>query len=418
MTSGGAPPAPPHPARGRESDRIVSLDQFRGYTVVGMLLVNFLGGFAACPTVLRHTHDYISYADTIMPQFLFAVGFAFRLTFGRRAQLQGTGAAYGRVVRRMLGLLLISVVLGTVGPRAESWEKLTEIGMWGALREPLKRQWFETLTHIAVTCLWLVPVIRAGTAVRVAWMFGSAVAHVALSYWFNYVWCNTDPNVIDGGPLGFLTWTIPATVGTLACDAVASAGGRPKLGRLLAWAVALMALGYLFSCGTRFYDVPPDRVESLRGQRLAEHPVWPAREAIDAKLQDGKLSALLAEPPFVPPPGEGEHKADVRKWNYWMMSQRGGTLSYLTFSAGFSLAVFILFFIACDRFGLELAFFGTFGTNALLAYIVHDMVSNAVSPFIPKDAPGWYVTAGLLLFFAISWLFIRHFEKRGVYLRV
>ena len=27
--------------------RIVSLDQFRGYTVAGMLLVNFIGGFQA-----------------------------------------------------------------------------------------------------------------------------------------------------------------------------------------------------------------------------------------------------------------------------------------------------------------------------------------------------------------------------------
>jgi predicted acyltransferase len=32
--------------------RIVSLDQFRGYTVAGMLLVNFLGGYRAVPAVL------------------------------------------------------------------------------------------------------------------------------------------------------------------------------------------------------------------------------------------------------------------------------------------------------------------------------------------------------------------------------
>ena len=50
--------------------RLTSLDQFRGYTMFGMLLVNFLGGFAICPRILRHTNDYCSYADTIMPQFL------------------------------------------------------------------------------------------------------------------------------------------------------------------------------------------------------------------------------------------------------------------------------------------------------------------------------------------------------------
>jgi predicted acyltransferase len=34
--------------------RIVSLDQFRGYTVVGMLLVNFLGSCDAVPAIFKH----------------------------------------------------------------------------------------------------------------------------------------------------------------------------------------------------------------------------------------------------------------------------------------------------------------------------------------------------------------------------
>jgi predicted acyltransferase len=431
--------AAPAPTAGR----IVSLDQFRGYTVVGMLLVNFIGGFAACPTILRHSHDYNSYADTIMPQFLFAVGFAFRLTFGRRVQTQGTAAAYGRVVRRMLGLILVSLIIYQVSPRAPTWEKLSEMGFWQIFGEPLKRNWFETLMHIAVTALWILPVIRARAATRVAWTCGSALAHVGLSYWFNYEWVNANPPGIDGGPLGFLTWTIPAMVGTLACDAVVSNSGSPKLGRMTAWAIALMVLGYLFSCGTRFYDVPPDMIDSLRSQKLADQPVWPPTSAIKSKLGSGKLSELLAEPPFVPPPSKDPRKSDeilesedllesqdppkkqdpptsqdFRKWNYWMMSQRGGTLSYLTFSAGFSLAVFVLFYVVCDIWGFQLSFFSTFGTNALMAYILHDMVGTAIERFIPKDSPGWYVTCGVLVFFAINWLVLRHFEKQGVFLRV
>lgn len=102
------------------------------------------------------------YADTIMPHFLFAVGFALRPTFGRRVETQGT-AAYGRIVRRLLGLILVSLVIYTVAPRAESWEQLKEIGLWGAISEPLKRGWFQTLMHIAVTSLWVLPVIRGGS---------------------------------------------------------------------------------------------------------------------------------------------------------------------------------------------------------------------------------------------------------------
>jgi len=61
-----------------DSNRVVSLDQFGGYTVAGMLLVNFIGGFREVGALWKHHNMYCSYADTIMPQFFFAVGFAFR----------------------------------------------------------------------------------------------------------------------------------------------------------------------------------------------------------------------------------------------------------------------------------------------------------------------------------------------------
>ncbi|MBM3964106.1 MAG: DUF1624 domain-containing protein, partial [Planctomycetes bacterium] len=60
----------------RATSRIESLDQFRGYAVASMVVVNFLGAYSITPRVLRHTNDYCSYADTVMPHFLFAVGFA------------------------------------------------------------------------------------------------------------------------------------------------------------------------------------------------------------------------------------------------------------------------------------------------------------------------------------------------------
>ena len=62
-------------------------------TVAGMLLVNFLGGYAVVPAILKHHNTYCSYADTIMPQFFFAVGFAYRLTFLRRRESSGAWAA-------------------------------------------------------------------------------------------------------------------------------------------------------------------------------------------------------------------------------------------------------------------------------------------------------------------------------------
>jgi predicted acyltransferase len=398
--------------------RLASLDQFRGYTVAGMLLVNFLGSYVACPRILKHTNDYVSYADTIMPQFLFAVGFAMRLSIGRRLATEGGVGVYLRMVRRLLGLVLVALVVYTVGKRAESWDGLVAIGVWGSIAEPLKRDWFQTLTHIAVTSLWLLPIIHRGATARILWMIGSGIAHVGLSYGFNFAWVNAPPAGIDGGPLGFLTWTIPAVVGTLACDVFVRPRYElrlhsPVIRRVAFAAVLLMGLGYTFSCGTRFYDVYPTSAVAVDGSKLADDPVIPPADLVRARLSTADVSSLLAEPPFVPPPG-----IDQRRWNYWMMSQRGGTLSYLTFSAGFSLLVYLGFFIACDLWGWRLSFFQTFGTNALLAYVLHDMVSDAVRPFIPKDAPAWYVLGGLIVFFLITWSIVRHFEKQSIYLRV
>ncbi len=101
-----------------------------------------------------------------------------------------------------------------------------------------------------------------------------------------------------------------------------------------------------------------------------------------------------------------------------MMSQRGGTLSYPTFCAGFALLVFILFYIASDIGGWQWSVFRTFGTNALMAYVLHSMVSSAVQPFFPKDSPDWYAYTGLGLFFVVNWIFLRGLEKQGVFLRV
>jgi len=418
-------PRPSERSGTTKAERLASLDQFRGYTVVGMLLVNYFGGYAVCPQVLKHTHDYCSYADTIMPQFLFAVGFALRLTFGRRMQTQGSAAAYARMIRRLLGLVLVSLVVYTVGQRAPNWEQLKQMGIMQALHEPLKRGWFQTLMHIAVTSLWILPVVHSKPSVRILWMLGSAIAHGWLSYWFNYVWVNTAPNGIDGGPLGFLTWTIPAIIGTLACDVFVQPRNQIRWLTLVMVFVAsslVMGLGYAISCGTRMYDVPAESVATFHQGKFADDPVWPTRERLNAQYAKADISHWLAEPPFVKPPkaesspNEPAPK-ELRQWNYWMMSQRGGTLSYLVFSAGFSLLVYLAFFIACDLCGLQLAFFKTFGTNALVAYVLHGMVSSAVQPFFPKDSPAWYALTGLALFFCVTWVFVRHLEKQGVYLR-
>jgi predicted acyltransferase len=398
----------------RTTRRIASLDQFRGYTVAGMFLVNFVGSFAVTPVLLTHQNNFCSYADTIMPQFFFAVGFGFRLTFGRRAQTEGLGKAYRHVVRRLLGLALIALIVYTAPRAASTWQELVELGPGGALRGAIK-DWFQTLMHIAVTSLWILPVIRSRPAVRIGYMLLSAALHLAASQAFYFNW--VQHGGIDGGVLGFLAWTIPMITGTLACDAVVNASQRQPLRPMALGALAMMGFGWLLSCGTTLYNVLPGGAAAYRdaahgadadaSQRLADDPVIPSA----ARRASRRLS--WAEPPFIPPP-----PPEVREENYWMMSQRAATLSYHFFGAGFSLAVYAAFYLACDVWGWSLGMFRTLGVNALIGYILHGIVGDAVEAFMPEDSPAWYVGAGFLLYFGITYMFLRKLEKDGIYLKL
>src|SRR5205823_94532 len=126
-----------------------------------------------------------------------------------------------------------------------------------------------------------------------------------------YQWNLTPPVGIDGGPLGFLTWTVPLIAGTLAHDWM-TGPADPNEGRttkLIAAGVLLMALGYALSCLNRWN---PPNVWGTTGDWWRDQ---------------------LADPPFVP-------LSEPWRLNYWAMSQRAGSVTYTTFAAGFALVVY------------------------------------------------------------------------------
>ena len=217
-------PATPKPP----STRIASLDQFRGYTVAGMFLVNFLGAYVATPMLLKHHNTFCSYADTIMPQFFFAVGFAFRLTFGRRAQTEGLASAYWP--RRAAVARAGAGGAGDLRRAARGRHLADNWSSTAAGRQSLAIALGEDLVPDADAHRRDLALDPAGDPRRPP---GAHRLHgrsrpalqVVLSHWFYFDWVQTGG--IDGGVLGFLAWTIPTLVGTLACDAVTAADGRP-----------------------------------------------------------------------------------------------------------------------------------------------------------------------------------------------
>src|SRR5262249_37827799 len=341
------------------SPRIVSLDQYRGYTVAGMMVVNYLGGFAVAHPVLEHHNTYFSYADTIMPGFHFAVGFALRLVLLKRIASVGPRKAYFSIVRRGLGLILLSTALefASSHDRFKHWADLVQTGVWGALAGPLKLQLWETLAIIGVTSIWVLPVIAGSVRLRLAFLITCTGLHVLLCHlfyfdfmyarqnWLDQYWGATDVKGLDGGPLGFLAWTMPQLVGSFAYDIIVGCVKssrthqeeqvtmRPRrldapygaIPSLVLWSLALMLVGYGLSCLSRTYPTtqPPSTEEDKI--EVAASPVLPP-----------SLNSLqLAEAPFVQPAAD-----EQRQLNYWLMDKRVVTLPFNLFSSGFSLAVY------------------------------------------------------------------------------
>jgi len=103
-------------AGGASSDRLVSLDAFRGLTIAGMILVNNPGSWSYVYWPLDHAawHGWTP-TDLIFPYFLFIMGVAVPFSFRRRLAEGATRTSlFGHVVRRALVIVALGVLMRVV----------------------------------------------------------------------------------------------------------------------------------------------------------------------------------------------------------------------------------------------------------------------------------------------------------------
>jgi hypothetical protein len=435
------------------------MDQFRGYTVVGMILVNFISSFAVIHSVFKHNDNYLSYADTIMPSFHFAVGFAYRLTILRRLPQLGRIKTYWSYLRRSFALIFVAVFFFGIGSGFREWrqfEQMPEVtreaedsrekladqmtARSGSLTDPKFRQSFvaqwrvyiatmlkcnmwNTLAIIGVTQLVVLPFMAAGPRVRALALVGCAVGHLLLSYWFNWgfvlgyednwmvkLWKTGSAVSWDGGFFGPLCWAAVMLSGSLAYDVIIGTSTRAAAaGKLLVWAVGFVVVAYPLSCLTRLYDTGYGATAYAEDPKRASSPFVPSFESVGQR----SWVSLLAEPPFVAPP-----PTEQRLENYWMMSKRIPTLSFILCAVGLAFAFYAVFVVVCDVAGLKLGVFRTFGTNPFAAYCIHEILVNQIGRLVPLDAPLWYCLIGFGAFFGATYVCVRFLEKSQIFIRL
>jgi predicted acyltransferase len=224
----------------KPTQRVDSLDVFRGVTIAAMILVNNPGSFEDAFAQLRHAawHGW-TLTDWIFPFFLWIVGVSMVFSFARRRERGESKRTLLRHVARrslvlfMLGLLVNGFPFGLIGEASFSWQTFRLPGV---------------LQRIAL-CYAFVGVLLIGHAG--VWARVTIAAILLVGYWLAMVLIPV-PGFGQGvlNPVGNLCWYIDSSLlGSHTWEYAPAAGFDPE-GILSTFpAIATTLLGTL--CGSR-----------------------------------------------------------------------------------------------------------------------------------------------------------------------
>ena len=187
--------------------RLVSIDAFRGFAIVGMVLVNYLAGVTWIPAIVKHAPDIgLTLADLVAPFFIFAIGLTYGLSARRRIARDGWGGTASYFARRWLAIIGIGALI-TAG---ETWFGENTTGVdWGVLQS------------IGVAGLITLAVIRLKSWQRA--VIGLAVLAVYQVLLDNF-WLSFALHSPHGGLPGAIDWAGMMILSTALADLFHDAG--------------------------------------------------------------------------------------------------------------------------------------------------------------------------------------------------
>lgn len=97
------------------TQRILSIDVFRGITILVMIFVNDVAGVSGIPAWMKHVPadaDAMTFVDVVFPAFLFIVGMSLPFALNnRRAKGDSFWKLQGHILWRTIGLLVLGVFM-------------------------------------------------------------------------------------------------------------------------------------------------------------------------------------------------------------------------------------------------------------------------------------------------------------------
>lgn len=96
--------------------RLLSLDAFRGYTIAGMIMVNFPGSWEHVYPTLQHSDwNGLTFTDLIAPFFLFIIGVSIQFAYGDKASTAiNKTPIYKKIWIRSLKIFAIGMFLNAM----------------------------------------------------------------------------------------------------------------------------------------------------------------------------------------------------------------------------------------------------------------------------------------------------------------
>ncbi len=259
-----------------QTDRLISLDVFRGMTIAGMVLVNNPGTWSSIYTPLKHAEWHgLTPTDWIFPFFLFIVGVAVPIALSKRIDEGVTSKVYWKIITRSLVIFALGLAMS-----------VTPFFQFAATDAPDAAKMLIWISMTAGLFFLLLRNFKIGAA-----MIGLSIAGIVAIYVYGY-------NVV---PYNFDTMRLPGVLQRIAiCYLVVSliflhTNWKQQLGiaaGLLLGYWALMTLIPVSGCEvTTIDDKACNLAAWLDRMILTENHMWRSAKVFDP---EGILSTLPA----------------------------------------------------------------------------------------------------------------------------